>query len=246
MVEARVALVTGAARRIGAAIVERLHADGWNVVIHCRASRQQADALASRLQLQRPDSAQVIQADLLGEGVVDALAAAALQCWGRLDLLVNNASSFYPTRIGSIDEKAWLDLIGTNLKVPLFLSQACAPALQSAQGAIINIVDVHARRPLGEHVLYESAKAGLLSLTRGLARDLAPKVRVNAVSPGNILWSEDHPHDPVLKERLLERIPQGRMGGAEDIAATVAFLASAESRYVTGQVIEVDGGYLLT
>ncbi|MES2683800.1 MAG: pteridine reductase [Pseudomonadota bacterium] len=242
----RVALVTGGARRIGAAIVQRLHAEGWNLVIHCRQSREQADALALPLNTARPDSARVIVVDLLDDGALPQLASAAVAAWGRLDLLVNNASSFYPSPVGSITEAVWFDLMGTNLKVPLFLSQACAPALTATQGSIINIVDVHARRPLGSHVVYESAKAGLLSLCRGLARDLAPAVRVNAVAPGNILWSDDHPHDPAIKQALLQRIPQGRMGTVQDIAASVAFLASPESGYLTGQVIEVDGGYMLT
>lgn len=242
----KVALVTGGGRRIGAAIVRLLHDQGWRVLIHCRNSRLHADALATELNAARANSAVVLVADLLDSATPAALASQAQSCWGRLDLLVNNASSFYPTAVGSIGESDWQDLMGSNLKAPLFLVQACQPLLSASQGNIVNLVDVHALRPLGGHALYESAKAGLIMLTKALARDLAPAVRVNAVAPGNILWSDDHPHDPVLKARLLERVPLARMGSAEEVAATVGFLASDGAAYVTGQVIAVDGGYSLT
>jgi pteridine reductase len=241
-----VALVTGGARRIGAAISTALHAAGYTVVIHHRQSSAAADGLVAQCNAQRPGSAFALAADLLDHAVLPRLVREAAAVCGRLDVLINNASSFYPTPVGEIDESQWLDLLGTNLKAPIFLAQAAAPWLRVRGGAIVNLLDVHAQRPLGEHVVYESAKAGLLMATRALARDLAPAVRVNAVAPGNILWNDEHPHDAQLKSRLFERIPLQRMGTAEDIAEAVCWLVSSRSAYITGQVIAVDGGYSLT
>jgi pteridine reductase len=236
----KVALVTGAARRIGAAIATGLHAAGADVVIHYRGSATAAGALAGVLNAARPDSATTLCADLAEgaglQGLVDAAAA-----WrGRLDVLVNNASSFYPTPVGNITEASWNDLIGANLKAPLFLSQAALPHLRRSLGVIVNIVDIHARRPLREHSVYGSAKAGLAMLTRALAKDLAPEVRVNGVSPGAILWPEQG-LDEATREAILRQIPLGRVGEPADVAACVLYLVR-DAPYVTGQIIAVDGG----
>lgn len=237
-------MVTGAARRIGATIATRLHKEHWRVLVHCRLSGDSARSLVAGFNAERPGSAAVLEADLLDPLAVTGLATQALGVFGRLDLLVNNASSFFPSPLGQIDQATWDELMGTNLKVPLFLTQACLPYLRDSGGAVVNLTDVHAARPLGQHAVYEAAKAGLLMLTRSLARDLAPAVRVNAVAPGNILWSEDHPYDPAVKAALLQRVPMGRLGTADEVAAAVCYLAG--SSYITGQVLTVDGGYLLT
>jgi pteridine reductase len=236
----KVALVTGAARRIGAVIARTLHAEGADVAIHFRSSASEAKAIASDLEAQRPGSAATFCADLTDLESLNSLAADVAAWRGRLDILVNNASSFYPTPPGEITEEQWDDLVGTNLKAPLFLSQALLPALRTARGAIINIVDVHAQRPLRNHTVYGPAKAGLAMLTRSLAKDLAPEIRVNGVSPGAILWPESDMSD-ATKEAIIEQIPLRRAGTPEDIASAVLFLAS-EASYVTGQIIAIDGG----
>ncbi len=236
----RVILVTGAARRIGAAIVTRLHENGARVVIHYRGSADDARTLAESLNAARPDSAMTIAADLTDTAGLPELVAAAANWGGRLDGLVNNASSFYPTPVGSITEDDWQALIGSNLKAPLFLSQAAAPHLAKTQGAIVNIVDIHAQRPLRNHTVYGSAKAGLAMLTRSLAKDLAPDVRVNGVSPGAILWPEDNMSDDV-KSAILQQVPMGRPGEPGDIAGCVLFLLG-NAPYITGQILAVDGG----
>jgi len=236
----KVILVTGAARRIGAAIVTRLHENGARVAIHYRGSTHDAESLASKLNRARADSAAVFQADLLNVEAVESLVAAVVEWGRRLDGLVNNASSFYPTPVGSITETHWDELIGSNLKAPLFLSQASAGHLRSTNGVIINIVDVHAQRPLRDHAVYGSAKAGLAMLTRSLAKDLAPNVRVNGVSPGAILWPENG-MTPSVQKNILEKIPLARAGDPQDISGCVLYLLR-DASYVTGQIISVDGG----
>jgi pteridine reductase len=236
----KVALVTGAARRIGAAIVRALHDDGADIAIHYRGSGEAAAALESELNKKRRKSAMTVQADLLDtfglQSVIDDVVA-----WkGRLDVLVNNASSFYPTPPGMITEEHWNDLVGSNFKAPLFLSQAAIPALSEARGCIVNIVDIHAQRPLRNHTVYGPAKAALAMLTRSLAKDLAPDIRVNGVAPGAILWPEDEMAD-ATKATIVKQIPLERPGDPADIAGCVLYLVR-DATYVTGQIIAVDGG----
>ncbi len=236
----KIVLVTGAARRIGAAIVTRLHQNGARVAIHYRGSSADAEQLAANLNQDRDDSATTYQGDLRDTAGLTELVESVVARGGRLDGLINNASSFFPTPVGSITEEQWNELIGTNLKVPLFLSQAAAPHLRKCGGAIINIVDIHSQRPLRNHVVYGSAKAGLAMLTRSLAKDLAPDVRVNGISPGAILWPEDGMTKKV-QQTILKQIPLQRTGDPEDIAACALFLLR-DATYVTGQIIAVDGG----
>lgn len=234
-----VALITGAAKRIGAAMATRLHSEGFRVIIHYGHSKDDAHTLARKLNDIRPDSATCLQANLCDSEDVEALSENAVNVWGQLDVLVNNASSFYPTPIGSISEEDWLSLVGSNVKGPLFLSQALAPALRKTKGCIVNMVDMHIDRPLPKHSVYLLAKSGLASLTQSLAIDLAPDIRVNGIGPGAILWPEREMEDDE-KEKLLSSIPLGELGKPEDIAKTLSFLISAT--YVTGQIIFVDGG----
>jgi len=236
----RTALVTGAARRVGAAIARALHSQGASVMIHCHRSLPEAQRLAAQLLEARAGSAALVSADLLAAAELPRLVDATLERFGGLDLLVNNASTFYPTPIGQIGLAQWDDLIGTNLRAPLFLAQAAAPALRRARGAILNIVDIHGMRPLRDHVVYSTAKAGLIMLTRALARELAPEVRVNAIAPGPVLWPEGG-IDEQRKAGILARTPLARTGQPSDIARTVVFFA-AEAPFVTGQVLAVDGG----
>lgn len=236
----KIVLVTGAARRIGAAIVTRLHDNGARVAIHYRGSSADAEQLAASLNQDRDDSATTYQGDLHDTAGLTDLVESVVAWGGRLDGLINNASSFFPTPVGSITEEQWNELIGTNLKVPLFLSQAAAPHLRKCGGAIINIVDIHSQRPLRNHAVYGSAKAGLAMLTRSLAKDLAPDVRVNGISPGAILWPEDGMTEKV-QQAILKQIPLQRTGDPEDIAACALFLLR-DATYVTGQIIAVDGG----
>lgn len=238
--DSKVALVTGSARRIGAEIVRTLHGDGARVAIHYRGSADDARALADELNGERADSAAIFRADLLDTASLPALASAVLDWAGRIDILVNNASSFYPTPIGEITEAAWDDLIGSNLKGPLFLSQACLPALREARGVIINLVDIHGQRPLKHHHVYSPAKAGLAMLTRALAKDLGPEIRVNGVSPGAILWPSDGMTSDV-KQAIVDQIPLDRAGSPADIAGCVLYLVR-DAGYVSGQIIAVDGG----
>lgn len=233
-------LVTGAARRVGAAIATALHADGANVAIHYRSSAADADALCARFNELRPSSSIVLQADLVADQEPEKLIADVLAWSGQLDLLVNNASSFYPTPLGAISPDDWADLAGSNLRAPLFLSQAAAPPLRQAGGCIVNIVDIHARKPLRDHHVYGAAKAGLAMLTRSLAKSLAPTVRVNGVAPGAIMWPEDGMTESV-KKNIIDQIPLGRRGKPEDIANAVLFLAR-DATFVTGQVLPIDGG----
>ena len=238
--DGKVVLVTGAARRIGAAIVTRLHENGARVAIHYRGSAAEAAALAGSLNRIRPESAAPFQADLLDNEQIAPLIDAVVDWGGRLDGLVNNASTFYPTPIGTITEDHWTDLMGSNLKAPLFLSQAAVPHLRLQQGAIVNLVDIHAQRPLRNHPVYGPAKAGLAMLTRALAKDLAPAIRVNGVSPGAILWPEEG-MTPEAEASILKQIPLKRTGEPADIARAVLFLVQ-DAPYITGQIIAVDGG----
>lgn len=233
-------LITGAARRIGACIARTLHAAGAGVAVHHRGSGKSAGKLAAELNAARPDSAITVQADLLDTPHLPYLVGQIIDHSGRLDALVNNASSYYPTPVGEITEEHWEDLLGTNLKAPLFLCQAAAPHLRQVHGCIVNIVDVHASRPLRNYPVYGSAKAGLAMLTRALAQDLAPDVRVNGVSPGAILWP-DRPMSDAVKKKILQQVPMGRAGEPTDIAGCVLYLV-ADAPYVTGQIIAVDGG----
>lgn len=234
-------LVTGGARRIGAAICRRLHAAGANVVVNYHRAQQDAQALLRELNGQRADSAVLARADLLAAGALPQLVKDTLTAFGQLDALVNNASSFYPTPVGEIGEQAWDDLLGTNLKAPLFLAQAAAPELRKAHGCIVNIIDIHAELPMKNHLVYNTAKGGLLALTRSLARELGPQVRVNGVSPGAILWPEGPAWQNELeRRRIVNQTLLQRTGEPEDIAGAVEFLLTAP--YVTGQIITVDGG----
>jgi pteridine reductase len=234
-------LVTGGARRLGAAICRRLHAAGANVVVNYHRAQQDAQALLRELNGRRADSAVLARADLLAAGALPQLVRDTLAAFGQLDALVNNASSFYPTPVGEIGEQAWDDLLGTNLKAPLFLAQAAAPELRKAHGCIVNIIDIHAELPMKNHLVYNTAKGGLLALTRSLARELGPQVRVNGVSPGAILWPEDPAWQNELeRRRIVNQTLLQRTGEPEDIAGAVEFLLTAP--YVTGQIIAVDGG----
>jgi pteridine reductase len=234
------ALVTGAARRVGAVIARTLHDAGAGVIIHYRGSADDATKLVAELNAVRPGSAIAVQADLLRTAELPALVQGLVARTGRLDVLVNNASSFYPTALGQVTEQHWDDLVGTNLKAPLFLSQACLPHLRKARGVIINIVDIHALRPLRDHPVYGAAKAGLAFLTRSLARDLAPDIRVNAIAPGAVLWPDGGIAEKT-QQSVLRQIPLGRAGDPQDIAGCVLFLVR-DATYVTGQVLPVDGG----
>jgi pteridine reductase len=236
----KVVLVTGAARRIGAAIVTCLHASGARIAIHYRGSGTEAATLAAGLNEQRDASATTFQADLLKNEDISRLVNDVVAWGGQLDGLVNNASTFYPTPVGSITEEHWNDLVGSNFKAPLFLSQATAAHLRDTGGSIVNIVDIHAQRPLRDHPVYGPAKAALAMLTRSLAKDLAPEIRVNGVSPGAILWPKGGMTESA-QQAILSQVPLSRAGTPEDIAGCVLFLLR-DAPYVTGQIIAVDGG----
>ena len=233
-----VALVTGSARRIGATIVRSLHASGMRVIIHYRGSQTEAETLAAELNQARPESAALLQADLDDPDAVRALASAAMAAFGRLDLLVNNASSFYPTPVESATDDDWTRLIHSNLRAPFILSQSLAPALREQQGCVINIVDVYAEKPLSQHTLYCMAKAGLAMMTKSLARELGPEIRVNGVSPGPILWPES---GQMNQDAITDATALKRCGRPEDIADAVQWLAQ-DAGFVTGQILAVDGG----
>ncbi|MCP5360372.1 MAG: pteridine reductase [Steroidobacteraceae bacterium] len=237
----RVALVTGGAQRVGAAIVRRLHAAGARVVVHHHRSARQAERLVAELDAERAGSAIGVRADLLEVARLGELIEATTAAFGRLDILVNNASTFYATPVGEITEAHWDDLLGSNLKAPLFLSQAARTALQLSNGLILNIVDIHGLRPLRRYPVYSVAKAGLIMLTHSLARELGPQIRVNAIAPGPVMWPADGATDPALQRKIVERTLLKRSGSAEDIARTALFFA-ADAPYVTGQVLAVDGG----
>lgn len=239
MTDKLVALVTGAAKRIGASIAQTLHSSGYNIVIHYSTSEQDATALAQELNARRSDSAITVQGDLCNHSDIQHLAIAAQQAWQRLDVLVNNASSFYPTPVGEITPDDWNSLVGSNVQGPLFLSQAVAQSLKQSGGCIVNMVDMHIARPLMRHSVYCLAKNALASLTKSLAAELAPQVRVNAIGPGAILWPERELSD-ADKQHMLESIPLERLGTPEDIAQTALFFIN--SPYITGQILFVDGG----
>jgi pteridine reductase len=237
----KVVLITGAAHRIGAQTARTLHAHGANLVLHYRSSRDAAHRLQQELNGVRENSVVLVQANLLEIDKLKALIKDTLAAWGRLDALVNNASSFYPTPIGKATEQDWDDLMGSNLKAPFFLSQAAAPALKQAHGTVVNIVDIHGDRPLKRYPVYSMAKAGLIMMTKSLACELGPEIRVNAVAPGAILWPEEHAMDDVTKQRILSRTFLKRQGSPEDIASAVLFLVR-DACYTSGHVLTVDGG----
>ena len=233
-------LITGGARRVGATIARTLHAAGANLVVHYRNSAKDAEALIGELNAARKGSAASFQADLLDLDKLHELSAYAVGRFGALDVLINNASTFYPTPIGKITPEAWDDLMGSNLKAPLFLSQTAAPALKKSRGLIINIVDIHALRPLRDYTVYCCAKAGLHMLTRSLAKEFGPEIRVNGISPGPVMWPE-HGGDEAAREKIIQRTILQKMGTPEDIARTALFFA-ASAPFVTGQILAVDGG----
>lgn len=238
----KVVLITGGARRVGAAICRLLHADGADLMVHYRSSATEARALQAELNAVRPDSVALVQADLLNLANLPAVVHDTVQRFGRLDVLVNNASSFHPTPVGEITEDDWDDLVGTNLKLPLFLSQAAAPHLRKTEGCIVNIADIHAERPMKGYTVYSTAKGGLAALTRSLARELGPEIRVNAVAPGAILWPEDEAwSDALARQRIVNTTLLKRTGEPDDVARTVRFLVQ-DAPYITGQIIAVDGG----
>jgi pteridine reductase len=242
----KVVLVTGGARRVGAAICRRLHGAGARLFVHYRSAQEEARVLQAELNAARADSLALAQADLLKVSAAPELVKAAVKEFGRLDAVINNASTFYPTTVGEITEKEWDDLLGTNLKAPLFLAQAATPELRRQHGCIVNIIDIHAELPMRNHAVYTAAKGGLLALTRALARDLAPEIRVNGVAPGTILWPDDEAwRDEVARQRIINQTALKRIGEPEDVAAAVEFLI-ADAPYITGQVISVDGGRSIT
>jgi pteridine reductase len=240
----KVVLITGAARRIGAETARLLHAQGMRIVIHYRKTRAEALALQIELNKIRSDSVIIVQADLSKAKGITPLIQQCIETFGRLDVLVNNASSFYPTPVGTVTDDQWEDLMSSNLKAPFFLSQAAAATLRKYKGCIVNIVDIHADRPLKEHPVYCMAKAGLVMMTKSLARELGPEIRVNAVAPGAIMWPEND-LDQLTKQRIISRTTLKREGTPNDIANTILFLIS-QSPYITGQIISVDGGRSLT
>ncbi len=238
--DGKVALVTGGARRIGATISRRLHAEGMNLVIHYRNSKKDAHALQEELHAKRADSVMLVGGDILSIPKLQNLVYETVEEFGHLDVLVNSASSFYPTPMGKADDKQWDDLIGTNLRAPFFLTQAAMAQLKANRGCVVNLADIHGFRSLKNYPIYTAAKAGLIALTRSLARELAPDVRVNAIAPGTILWPE-RDMDEMTKQRIISRVPLKRPGAPEHIADTVLFLIR-DADYITGQVIAVDGG----
>jgi len=235
----KVALITGAAHRVGAVIARTLHEHGMRLVLHYRSSRAAAQALQEELHARRADSVMLVQADLLATGALPALMHEAVGAWDRLDVLINNASSFYRTPVGTVTEEQWEDLIGSNVKAPFFLSQAAAPHLRMTEGCIVNIVDIHAERPLKNFPVYGIAKAGLVMMTRALAGELGPEIRVNGIAPGAILWPENI--DEVTKQRIISRTFLKRKGEPEDVARAALYLIR-DAGYMSGQILTIDGG----
>jgi pteridine reductase len=238
----KVVLVTGAARRVGAVIAAAFHAEGSRVAVHYRSSRADAEALVARLDAARPGSARGFAADLADAEACARLPESVVRAFGRLDVLVNNASTFYPTPIGSITPDQFDDLVGSNLRAPLFLTQAAAPELAKREGLVLNVADIHGLRPLAQHAVYSAAKAALVMLTRSLARELGPSIRVNAIAPGPVLWPEQGV-DEALRERIVARTALKRAGTPEDVAKAALFFAK-DAPFVTGEVLAVDGGRL--
>lgn len=240
--ENKVVLITGGAKRVGACISRALHAHGANLMIHYNTSNKEAKALQAELNLKRKESVSIIQGDLLNMSVVTSLPAETIKRFGQLDILINNASTYEPTEIGNINEDNWQDLIGSNLKAPIFLCQAAAKELKKNKGCIINITDMHIESPKKGYVVYSVAKAGLTTLTKSLANELSPHVRVNAVAPGPVLWPEDNQEfDEVYRKRVISQTLLKRIGNPSDIANAVKFLA-ADAPFITGHVLAVDGG----
>ncbi len=238
-------MITGGAKRIGAVMASTLHAQGMNILIHYRHSEEAAENLSARLNQQRSHSAAIVYADLNKTEELNNLINKAQQEWGRLDALINNASSFYPTPVGEVNEEQWEDLFASNLKAPFFLAQAAAPLLKQHRGCIINIVDIHAEKPLKNYPVYCMAKAGLVMMTKSLAKELAPDVRVNGIAPGNILWpSEENDLPEHIRQDITQRIALKRQGKPEEIAQAASFLIDSAD-YVTGHILAVDGGRLL-
>lgn len=238
----KVVLITGGAKRVGATICRELHSHGANLMIHYNTSKQEAKALQAELNLQRPDSVSIIQGDLLNMAIASSLVNETIKHFGQLDILINNASTYQSTEIGNINEENWHDLVGSNLKAPMFLAQAAAPILKKQHGCIINITDMHIEHPKKGYVIYSVAKAGLVTLTKSLAQELSPKVRVNAVAPGPVLWPENNPQfDEVYRQRVISQTLLKRVGEPTDIAKAVKFLA-ADAPFITGHVLTVDGG----
>lgn len=237
----RVVLITGAALRLGAATARELHARGWRVLAHYRDSAGAADALAAELNARRADSCRPLCADLARDEDIARLAAAASAAWGRVDALVNNASSFYPTPVETATPAQWDELFASNARAPFFLAQALLPALRATRGSIVGLLDIHAERPLRGHTLYCMAKAAHAMLVESLAKELAPDIRVNGIAPGAILWPSTGEPDPAAQRRILDGIPLARLGSPQDIARSIAFLLE-DAPYITGQVIAVDGG----
>ncbi len=241
-VQKSVVLVTGGAKRVGAAIIRALHQQGASIMLHYHTSASEALALQAELNQQRADSVAIAQANLLDIAALPDLVEATLQHFGRLDALVNNASSYYPTELGTIELEQWEDLMGSNLKAPLFLSQAAASALQASQGCIVNITDMHIERPKKHYIVYSAAKAGLVSLTKSLAQELAPTVRVNAVAPGAVLWPDSNQEfDEEYRQQVINQTLLKRTGEPADIAKAVKFLIY-DAPFMTGHVLAVDGG----
>ncbi|MFW5432489.1 MAG: pteridine reductase [Methylophilaceae bacterium] len=240
--ENKVVLITGGAKRVGATICRELHAHGAKLMIHYNTSKQEAKALQAELNLQRSDSVAIIQGDLLNMAVVSSLVKEATKHFGKLDILINNASSYLPTEIGNINEESWQNLIGSNLKAPMFLAQAAAPELKKCHGCIVNITDMHIEHPKKGYVVYSVAKAGLVTLTKSLAQELSPEVRVNAVAPGPVLWPDSNPQfDEVYRQRVISQTLLKRIGDPTDVSKAVKFLA-ADAPFMTGHVLTVDGG----
>ena len=239
-----VALITGAGRRVGAVIARTLHAAGYDLALHYRHSAAEATALAETLERQRAGSTLLLQGELADTAALPVLIASLLAHYGRLDALVNNASAFYPTPLGEATPAQWNELFASNAQAPFFLSQAAVPALREAQGGIVNLLDIYAERPLANHPLYCMAKAALAAMTRSLALDLAPQVRVNGVAPGAVMWPSDgKPYDD--QQAMLARTPMQRAGTPEDVAGAVLWLLR-DAPFVTGQVVRVDGGRTLS
>ncbi|MBI1424737.1 MAG: pteridine reductase [Gammaproteobacteria bacterium] len=243
MADNKVVLITGAAHRIGAVTARYLHEAGFNIILHYLSSRSPAQALQKELNGKRENSVVLVQADLCANNALNALAKEAFNAWQRLDVLINNASTFYRTPIGSANDQHWDDLFGTNVKAPFFLSQAAAPFLRKTHGCIINMVDIHARRPLKEYSIYSMAKAALETMTKALARELGPEIRVNGVAPGAILWPDNI--DEVTKQRIVSKTFLKRKGEPEDIAKAIRFIIE-DAPYMTGQIISIDGGRSLS